>query len=191
MDYKSEYYQKGFLGKVKHIYTKLFFVGLIGVFIIISTIFYEGNEKSSGRGSSLMNTFKGLTFESGIYYFVAALFVIILLIIYLYSRYKNQNIIVGFSFLDNEMIIASRSIFSSDVKIINIEFGKISIKTSKISDGLTSQMYECLILQDTSNILGYFIKNHFTWTKENEIKILTIIDEYELLKSNKSTTFKK
>lgn len=184
MDYKSEYYQKDFLGKVKHIYAKLFFVGLIGVFIIISAIFSEGDEKSSGgRGSSLMNTFKGLTLESALYYFVVALFVIIALIIYLYSRYKTQNIIVGFSFSDIEMKIASRSIFSSDIKIVNKEVGKISIKTSKISDGLTSQMYECLIFEDKSNVLGYFLKNHFTWTKENEIIIQTIIDKYELLKS--------
>ena len=180
MIYKSKFYSQSFQHKV--FYSRV--ISGAGIFIasfaMVGIFNYERTEVTSRR--LIPKVINGLSHIDTTTFFIT-LFVAILLTligaILINSKYNDRFIIVGFEFNDElqQVKIRIRNVGGYVMSDKVVKYSNIGIIKEKLSDGMTSPMYDCLTFKSGIKTIGHYFLKHDMWNLVNEFDLQKQIEK--------------
>ncbi|SKC86864.1 hypothetical protein SAMN05660236_5274 [Ohtaekwangia koreensis] len=158
------------------------FCFFIIVAFVYSLMFHEGQHSRRLMGKVL----EGITHMSSgtvALIIVAGILVTVVVVLLIRGHYKNRKIIVELNFNDttNELTVRSKTVDEKQ-NIDSIKYSEIRFSPDRLSDGMTTAMYDVItLLKNDGYLIGHIFSKHFTWNQEDfdaiKVKVSRIVGE--------------
>jgi hypothetical protein len=158
-------------------YSKLFFLVPLCSLAIVAlgyAIFYHGGRH---RRTKIERIIEGLSYMDTTSIFISltvGILIMIGLLFFLKSYYRNREIVIALKFDDNSKQLTVRTQRIDGQEFVRThKYAELLLEYNHLSDGMTPPMYNTLTLVKGNYLVGHIYLGHFTWDMRtvSEIKM--------------------